>query len=133
MPRHVQNLLVWAAQCVQELERYAFAHNQPEVVETLFGLRQKLEREWTNCKIKKSKKSVSCNGLFTRNKLNHMLGANALNTIKNIFCTFKISLRLVCNVQCMGVGFKRLLSSSSSSFIVTGFLSSLVLLPLCQW
>jgi hypothetical protein len=52
MPRHVQNLLVWAAQCVQELERYAFAHNQSEVVETLFGLRQKLEREWTNWKIK---------------------------------------------------------------------------------
>jgi hypothetical protein len=43
-----------AAQCVQELEWYDFAHNQPEMVETLFGLRQKLEREWTSSKKKKS-------------------------------------------------------------------------------
>jgi hypothetical protein len=41
-----------AAQCVQELERHAFAHNQPEMVESLFGLRRKLETEWTSSKIK---------------------------------------------------------------------------------
>jgi hypothetical protein len=52
-----------AAQCVQELERHAFAHNQPEMVETLFGLRRKLETEWTSSKIK-SKTAVSCDGLF---------------------------------------------------------------------
>jgi hypothetical protein len=52
-----------AAQCVQELERYAFAHNQPEIVETFFGLRQKLEREWANSEIK-AKNAMSCDGRF---------------------------------------------------------------------
>jgi hypothetical protein len=40
-----------AIHCVQELERYAFAYNQPELIETLFGLRRIIEREWANSKM----------------------------------------------------------------------------------
>jgi hypothetical protein len=53
-----------AAQCVQELERYAFTHKEPEMVEILFGLQQKLEKEWTNSKIITQKKAMSCDRLF---------------------------------------------------------------------
>jgi hypothetical protein len=41
-----------AIHCVQELEHYAFTYNQPELIETLFGLRHKIEREWANSKMK---------------------------------------------------------------------------------
>jgi hypothetical protein len=56
-----------ALQCVQELERHAFAHNQPEMVETLFRLRQKLEGEWTSYMIE-AKRQCPVTDFFTRNK-----------------------------------------------------------------
>jgi hypothetical protein len=45
-------------QCPQKLEWYAFVHNQPEFVETLFGLQRNLEREWTNSGKFQDKSSV---------------------------------------------------------------------------
>jgi hypothetical protein len=37
-----------AIHCVKELERYAFTYNQAELIETLFGLRRIIKREWVN-------------------------------------------------------------------------------------
>ena len=48
-----------AVQCINELERYvSVLYNQPEMIETLFGLRRKIESEWAPLKIEKSKQSL---------------------------------------------------------------------------
>jgi hypothetical protein len=47
-----------AIYCVQELERYAFSYNQPELTETLFGLQRKIEREWANSKMKSKRQCL---------------------------------------------------------------------------
>ena len=48
-----------AVQCINELERYVFVlYNQPEMIETLFGLCRKIESEWARSKIEKSKQSL---------------------------------------------------------------------------
>jgi hypothetical protein len=56
-----------AINCVQELERYAFAYNQLELIETLFGLRRKIEREWANSKMK-SKRQCLVTDFLIKNK-----------------------------------------------------------------
>jgi hypothetical protein len=47
-----------AIHCVQELERYVFTYNQPELIETLFGLRREIEREWANSKMKSKRQCL---------------------------------------------------------------------------
>jgi hypothetical protein len=56
-----------AIHCVQELECYAFAYNQPELIETLFELRHKTEREWANSKMK-SKRQCLVTDFLIRSK-----------------------------------------------------------------
>jgi hypothetical protein len=55
-----------AVQCIHKLEWYAFAHNQPEMVETLFRLQRKLEREWTSTKIKAKKQCLVTNIFYKK-------------------------------------------------------------------
>jgi hypothetical protein len=47
-----------AIHCVQELQRYSFAYNQPELIETLFGLRHEIESKWANSKTKSKSKCL---------------------------------------------------------------------------
>ncbi|PSN37106.1 hypothetical protein C0J52_12588 [Blattella germanica] len=55
-----------AIECVKELERYAFKHNNPGMIETVFGLRRAVENEWTKSKIREKKQCLMTDFFFKK-------------------------------------------------------------------